>query len=276
MVSFGSGPPLVLIPGLNGRWEWMLPAVRALARDFRVITFSLLGERDTAQPFDATQGFDANLEQVDAALDAAGEACVTMCGVSYGGWVALRYAATRGDRVSALVLASTPPPGFMPNASQARYLRSPRLLLPEFMFTAPRRLAPELRAALPVWRERMLFSAAHLRRAALTGMSPTRMAGRMQVAREVDFADCCRRIGVPTLIITGEPGLDCIVPVDQTRRYEDLISGAELAMIERTGHLGTITRPRRFAEIVKRFADRTLIRNAFDSTHAEVLERRRR
>ena len=59
---------------------------------------------------------------------------------------------------------------------------------------------------------------------------------------------------------------DTYVPVDQTRRYEDLISGAELATIERTGHLGTITRPRRFAEIVKRFADRTLISSAFETT----------
>jgi pimeloyl-ACP methyl ester carboxylesterase len=273
MVSFGSGPPLVLIPGLNGRWEWMLPAVRALARDFRVITFSLSGERDTTRPFDASMGFDVNLEQVDAALDAAGEACVTMCGVSYGGWVALRYAATRGDRVSALVLASTPPPGFVPNAMQERYLRSPRLLAPAFVFTAPKSMAPELRAALPVWRERMLFSAENLRRVALTGMSPTRMAQRMHVARDVDFADACRRIGVPTLIVTGEAGLDHIVPVDQTRRYEDLIAGAELATIERTGHLGTITRPRRFAEIVKRFADRTLIRNAFHNTRAASQER---
>ena len=266
MVSFGSGPPLVLIPGLNGRWEWMQPAVRALARDFRVITFSLTGERDASRSLDPTQGFDAHVAEVDAALEAAGDACVTMCGISYGGWVALRYAATRGDRVSGLILASTPPPGFMPSASQSRYLRSPRLLAPAFVATAPRRLAPELRAALPVWRERMIFSAGHLRRAALTGISPTRMAARMRLAREVDFADCCRRIGVPTLVITGEPGLDCIVPVDQTRRYEELISGAELATIERTGHLGTVTRPRRFAEIVKRFADRTLISSAFEAT----------
>jgi pimeloyl-ACP methyl ester carboxylesterase len=266
MVSFGSGPPLVMIPGLSGRWEWMQPAVRALARDFRVITFSLSGERDTRRPLDPSEGFDAHVAQVDAALDAAGEACVTLCGISYGGWVALRYAATRGDRVSGLILASTPPPGFEPNDTQSRYLRAPRLFAPAFVLSAPGRMAPELRAALPVWRERMLFSAGHLHRTALTGMSPTRMAARMRLAREVDFADCCRCIGVPTLIVTGEPGLDRVVPVDQTRRYEDLISGAELATIERTGHLGTITRPRRFAEIVKRFADRTLISRAFEAT----------
>jgi len=257
MVSFGSGPPLVLIPGLNGRWEWMLPAVRVLARDFRVITFSLCGERDTERPFDESTGFDGNLEQIHEAIEAAGVTHAVICGVSYGGWVALRYAATHGDRVNALVLVSAPPPGFQPNAAQTRYLRSPRLFAPAFVFTAPQRMAPEMRAALPAWHERILFSAGHLGRMARTGISPTRMARRMHIAREVDFADACHRVNAPTLVITGEPGLDRVVPVDQTRRYADLISGAELATLERTGHLGTVTRPRRFAEIVKRFADRS-------------------
>ena len=35
----GSGPPLVLVPGMQGRWEWMTPTVEALARRFRVGTF---------------------------------------------------------------------------------------------------------------------------------------------------------------------------------------------------------------------------------------------
>ena len=29
MIDIGTGPPLVLIPGLQGRWEWMRPAVDA-------------------------------------------------------------------------------------------------------------------------------------------------------------------------------------------------------------------------------------------------------
>jgi 3-oxoadipate enol-lactonase len=254
MVSFGSGPPLVLIPGLNGRWEWMLPAVRALALQFRVITFSLCGERDTMRAFDESADFDVHLEQVDEALAKTdGNVPVVLCGVSYGGLVALRYAATRPGRVRALVLASTPPPDFEPNPTQSRYLRSPRLSAPAFIFTAPRRIGPELRAALPVWRERVRFSAGHFSRAARTGISPTRMARRMAITRTVDFVDACRRITIPTLIVTGEPGLDRVVPVDQTRRYEQLIAGAELVTLERTGHMGTITRPRRFAELVARF-----------------------
>ena len=46
IVDQGSGPPIVLSPGLQGRWEWMRPAVDALAKHYRVITFSLCDERD--------------------------------------------------------------------------------------------------------------------------------------------------------------------------------------------------------------------------------------
>ena len=43
IVDRGSGPPLVLIPGLQGRWEFQHATVDALAETFRVITFSLRG-----------------------------------------------------------------------------------------------------------------------------------------------------------------------------------------------------------------------------------------
>ena len=35
----GDGPPLVLVPGMQGRWEWMTPTVEALARRFRVACY---------------------------------------------------------------------------------------------------------------------------------------------------------------------------------------------------------------------------------------------
>ena len=52
MIDLGSGTPLVLVPGIQGRWEWMRPTVEALARHFRVLSFSLAGERTSRHPFD--------------------------------------------------------------------------------------------------------------------------------------------------------------------------------------------------------------------------------
>ena len=44
IVEKGTGDPLVLIPGLQGRWEYVQPAVDALSKMFHVITFSLADE----------------------------------------------------------------------------------------------------------------------------------------------------------------------------------------------------------------------------------------
>ena len=71
IVDIGRGSPIVMIPGIQGRWEWMKPAVDALAQRCRVITFSLADERTAGCSFDAANGFDCYVEQVRAAMDQA-------------------------------------------------------------------------------------------------------------------------------------------------------------------------------------------------------------
>ena len=72
IIDVGAGRPIVLIPGIQGRWEWMQPAVAALAVRFRVITFSLLGERTFGgivpipMDFEDDQGKDGDHGRQDA------------------------------------------------------------------------------------------------------------------------------------------------------------------------------------------------------------------
>src|SRR6187402_673958 len=86
VVSRGDGPPLILVPGIQGRWEWMEPAILALSRHFRVLTFSLhdVGGGDF---------FDAWMAKIDRLVDLTGHPRVTLVGVSFGGVIAVRYAA---------------------------------------------------------------------------------------------------------------------------------------------------------------------------------------
>jgi 3-oxoadipate enol-lactonase len=70
----------------------------------------------------------------------------------------------------------------------------------------------------------------------------------------MDFESDCRRISVPTLVVTGEEGLDRVVPVQSTRVYASLIPGAEYRKMPRTGHMGLLTQPSAFAELVSGFA----------------------
>ena len=87
-VDRGSGPPLVLVPGIQGRWEWMRPAVEALATRFRVITFSFADEPGFGGTARDVRGLDDYVRQIVDVLQAAGLASATICGVSYGGLVA--------------------------------------------------------------------------------------------------------------------------------------------------------------------------------------------
>src|SRR5206468_10587651 len=92
IVDRGTGTPLVLIPGLQGRWEYMRATVDALATMFRVVTFSLCGERASGLPCDSAHGLEDYAAQVAAALEEKGLDRAVICGISFGGLVALRFA----------------------------------------------------------------------------------------------------------------------------------------------------------------------------------------
>lgn len=258
MVDLGSGIPVVLVPGIQGRWEWMRPAVEALAARCRVIASSLPGEPGSVGSVDPARGFDGLVAQVERLRVCAGVDRVAVCGVSYGGYVALQYAATRPDRTLALILVSTPGPDWRPDGRALRYVRWPRLLAPLFVATAPLRLGPEIAAAHASWLASLSFAVRQLARVAAAPMSPSRMSARVRLAATVDFRAACAQVRAPTLVVTGEPHLDRVVPVDLTLEYARAIRGAQIAVIERTGHIGPVTRPHRFAEIVGGFLDETV------------------
>src|SRR2546423_1330900 len=120
MFDEGSGPPLLVVPGIQGRWEWMQPALRALATRCRVVSYSL-----GAPSGSADAAFARFVAQAEAALDARSIEAAAICGVSFGGLIALKYAAARPERTKALILVSTPSPSWTPSPRQARYLARP-------------------------------------------------------------------------------------------------------------------------------------------------------
>src|SRR2546427_8741614 len=110
IVDVGSGPPLVVVPGIQGRWEWMRPGVEALARQCRVVTFSLVDERSSGARSGRTTGFDDYVEQIGQALDEAGIDAAAIFGGSYGGLIATPFAPRDPQRTRSLVLALAPAP----------------------------------------------------------------------------------------------------------------------------------------------------------------------
>lgn len=244
IVDRGSGPPLVLIPGLQGRWEYLRPAVDALSASFRVLTFSL-----------GSDDLDGYARQVAAVMAEARIERATICGVSFGGLIAVRFAARNPTRCDALILASTPRPALRLRRRHQMYVRAPWIFGPLFLAETPWRLRPEIRTAIPDAKARRQFSLRALQTLISAPVSLSSMAARATMISTEDVGPDCARITAPTLVVTGEPDLDHVVPVEGSSEYLRLIPNARAAVLERTGHLGSITRPDAFAAIVRAFTE---------------------
>jgi 3-oxoadipate enol-lactonase len=250
-VDKGEGSPIVVVPSLQGRWEYLSPAVDALARSHRIVTFSL----------GAARTLDALVDRVEAALDDRGLERATILGISFGGRVALRFAARWPKRTSALVMVSVPGPHFQMRPSHRVYARYPLMFAPLFFAAMSGRLWAEVAAAIPDRRARLAFIRRQFATMLRAPLSPSQMGARALLIDGVDTALDCASVSAPTLIISGEPSLDFVVPSNGTIEYARLIPGARVVTLTGTGHLGSITKPEAFAGIVHEFLSHTLPAN---------------
>ena len=251
MIDRGTGIPVIFIPGIQGRWEWMAQTVDALATRCRVITFSLCDEPTSGFDFDEAHGLETYLDQVSEAMRRANVERAIVTGISYSGLVAAEFAARYPHKVLGLVLSSALPLDWRPDARARFYMRAPRLLSPVFWVTSPARMLPEVVAALPASRW-LPFIVSYVFRALRAAVSPLRMARRVKWLETFTFCDPSR-IEAPTLVITGEDHLDRIVPTVQSRQYVKRVARARHVTLPRTGHLGLVTRPQEFADLIAAF-----------------------
>lgn len=255
IVERGSGEPLVVIPGVQGRWEYSRGLVEALAQHYRVVTFSLGDER--ARGPEPVHGMDVLASQVDEALDRIGAPQAAIVGVSFGGLVALHYAATRPARTRALVMFSAPGPRWHLRPRHAFYARLPWLLGPLFVVEAPFRLRQEVKAAFPDRRSRMAYVRQQVWTALTAPVSLSRMAARGLLIGRYDRVADCARVACPTLVVQGDEHIDDVTGSGGTADYQRLIARATLATVPRTGHIGTVTKPAECAGLVRAFLHTT-------------------
>ena len=253
VVTFGKGSPLVLVPGIHGRWEYLRPCIEALAVCFRVLTFPLCGEPGSNARLDAASGLDNDARQIENALDEAAIDRAVVCGVSFGGLPAIRFAAAHPARTAALILASTPGSAWHLRARHQIYARAPWIFSPVFLAESPFRLRAELAAAFPRLPDRWRFVRWQLATLGRAPLSPSRMAARAALIAAAGLREDCALITAPTLLITGEPNLDRVVPVESTVAIRTLIRDAQHRTLPATGHLGSITKPEMFADLIWEF-----------------------
>lgn len=254
MIDRGTGPPIVMIPGIQGRWEWMGPAIHAVARRCRVLSFSY-DRTPRAREQQRGGNLDRLVEQVREVMDQSGVKRAIICGVSFGGFIATRFAARYPERTNGLILVSSPTPRWKPNETLLKYMERPLLSMPLVLPAWFLRMWPEIFAAKPTLTGRVGFGCRYFTRVLLSPLSVTRMSEWARLKMATDIVDDCSRVTAPAMLVTGETALDRVVDLNATRDYLTLINGVRHETIERTGHIGLVTRPEAFADLVCGFVE---------------------
>jgi pimeloyl-ACP methyl ester carboxylesterase len=237
---------LVLVPGLAGGFELLGPLARRLASRFRVISYQLRGEDDC---FALRQHFDLSNLVADLAefLDWHRLENPYLMGVSFGGVLALEFAARHSHRLQRLVVQGAGiryEHGLLPRLAGAVLSRFPlpsdNPFINQFfnlLFGGKQKPGP-------------LFEFV-TRQCWQTDQSV--MAYRLRLLEEYDLAARVHRIRVPTLVLAGER--DLLVSECSLRDLLDGLPDAESRVLAGCGHLAFVTHPNRVAAEVQRFFD---------------------
>jgi 3-oxoadipate enol-lactonase len=215
------GAPLLLLEGLGGDIPGWRRNIPHLASRHPVIAYDLRGNGLSDKP-DEPMAMSTFVDDTVALLDALGVEAAHAYGQSFGGMVAQEMALTHPRRVRSLVLAAT-------HAGPSRASKVGQI-----------GHVPKDKPYLALYSDRFARDHPdHVAEDILVGSQNPQPAhaGRRQweAMQGWDAWDRISDIRCPVLILHGTE--DRLVSVENARRMAALIPGAELVLLEGTGHL---------------------------------------
>ena len=226
--------PVVLIHGFPFSHEMWRPQIRVLSERFRVIDYDLRGHGQTSAG-DGQYPLEFFVDDLIALLDHLKIEKAALCGLSMGGYIALRAVERNPERVLALILADTQAKA---DSNEAKLRRAGSIkaiktngvkqFAENFLKTAftPHSLKPKSESAVTI--QRIIESNSAL------GICGALLA----LATRTDTTDSLSVIQVPTLILVGEQ--DSLTPVAASQEMHDRIRDSEMQVIKNASHLSNI------------------------------------
>ncbi len=242
--EWGEGPPLVLVPGLAGGFELLGPLARLLARHFRVISYQLRGE-DDAFALRRKFGLSDLVDDLAEFVAWYGLEAPAIMGVSFGGVLALEYAARRPNGLSSLVV----------QGAGARFERGlleqvAGAVLTRYPLPSDNPFVNQFFNLLFGSRQRpgALF---HFVTRQCWQTDQAVMAHRFRLVERFDITGRLERVQVPALVMAGER--DLLVSEKSLAALETGIADCRRVALRGCGHLAFVTRPECVAEQVREF-----------------------
>jgi len=263
--SAGTGTPIVLLSGGPGLTiEYMLPVVQSLPSGYRSIAFEQRGTgRSRSHPFDPTAlTLHTAVDDLEALRVRLQQDRLTLLGHSWGGMLAMAYAAEHPDRVDRLILVGSGGPTLefeqrFGDNIEARLrpedveLRRHWLAAAKNGVDSAKASIETLRAIVPGYffdRKAGLAFASEFKVGQLQPDVNERLFAEM--SRHYDSRDGLKNLKRPVLIIQGHQD-----PIgDKTAEdIRSLIAGSRLVYINRCGHFPWIEQPEAFRKAIADF-----------------------
>ncbi len=241
VVDVGRGEPIILVPGLAGGWRLLTPLARALAKTNRVILYGFRDEFNPLSTCPARQVAD-HARDLDGLIGELGLERPTVFGVSFGGAVALEFAADRPHRLGRLILSGV----------EARFRSTigstvARRVLERFPLPSDNPFVNQffnlLHGGKPEGGPMARFV---VERCWETDQGI--MARRLAMLEGFDVSDRLWQVEAPTLVLAG--ARDVVVPASRQKALASAIPGARFESIEGGGHVGFLTHSTDFARHV--------------------------
>ncbi|MFW5744608.1 MAG: alpha/beta fold hydrolase [Spirochaetota bacterium] len=233
------GPVLVLSHSLGSDSRLWRPQIGALGDRYRILTYDHPGH-GASDPLPAPADIAVYARDALAVADAGGVGRFAFCGLSLGGMVGIRLAASAGERIESVVLANT-----TAHIADTTLLRRRIDLLRREGIDAivdnvvEKWLTPGFRASNP--------AAVELCREMLDACGGEAYADAAQTVCELDLRDDLSRIRVPCTVVVGEH--DEATPPAWGRAIATAVPGARLVELP-AAHLSNVEAPGGFGEAI--------------------------
>jgi pimeloyl-ACP methyl ester carboxylesterase/class 3 adenylate cyclase len=270
---FGHGPVELVVVGpfvSHIELAWTLPQFKAfveqLATFCRVALFDKAGV-GLSDPVPKVRTLEDRAAEIEAVMDAVGFGQAVVSGLSDGGPVAMMFAATRPERVRALILASTVP--YWGFAGWDDMDRDPAELRARFLAELGEDYTPSIeqlarfqeagRAVRSRWGSGAAASISApsvrlIRQLAMCermSASPGMARASFEAAFLIDVRPILPTLTAPTLVIHARE--DPAVPVQGGRYLADHIPGARYLEVEGVDHAPFLTEPDKILTEIEEF-----------------------
>jgi pimeloyl-ACP methyl ester carboxylesterase len=254
VVEMGSGPPLLFVHGLAGRWQNWLENIPHFARMHRVIAVDLPGFGGSPMPREpiSIAGYARFLEGVCDALSIDAAAVV---GNSMGGHIASELAIASPQRVERLMLVSAA--GISAELVQRDAVVTGGRIVAAVMTRSAARHASMARRP-GTRRVALSFVVRHPERLSaplahelMQGAGKPGFLPALEAVLTHRISERLPEIACPTFVVWGED--DHVIPVRDAKHFGRLISDVRVEIWPDTGHVAMLERPERFNALLETF-----------------------